>query len=100
MRGKRVSANSADRWAVESYLGTACHGPVALGEYLHALQEEVGDRPAGEAAGSEDPAAWDALLRDGLPALPEKTIQIDTREEINRVAWVCPKTAADIWKTK
>lgn len=62
---------AADRWAVESVVGTACQDQVALDEYLHALQEEIGDRPTGAGSGLDDPAAWDALFRDGLSALPD-----------------------------
>jgi hypothetical protein len=93
-----------DRWAVESNLGCACHGPVALAEYLHALQEEVGDRPAGSDTGLHDPAAWDALLRDGLPALPDARLlavaaSADTIRELNsRVhAALCAGTLTEVW---
>lgn len=95
---------AADRWAVESNLGSACHGPVALGEYLHALQEEVGDRPAGADTGLHDPAAWDALLQGGLPALPDSRLlavaeSADTIRELNaRVhAALCAGTLTEVW---
>jgi hypothetical protein len=66
--------SAAERWAVESVVGTACQDQVALAEYLHALREEIGNRPAGQGTGLDDPAAWNALLRSGLFALPDSRL--------------------------
>lgn len=66
--------SAADRWAVESVVGTACQDQVALDEYLDRLQREIGDRPAGTDTGLDDPATWDALFRDGLSALPDSRL--------------------------
>ncbi|MBX9584621.1 MAG: hypothetical protein K2X87_30330, partial [Gemmataceae bacterium] len=66
--------SAADRWAVESVVGTACQDQVALDKYLHALQEEIGNRPAGTDTGLDDPATWDALFRNGLSVLSDSRL--------------------------
>lgn len=58
--------SAADRWAVESVVGTACQDQVALGEYLDRLQREIGDRPA-PGTGLDDPVAWTPYSGTGFP---------------------------------
>ncbi len=96
--------SEAARRLVEATVGSACLGPVARDEYLTALARSTADQPQDVITGLYDPAAWDALVRNGLPELSDRDLLSlaaspdAVRELTDRVdAALCDGTLSNAW---